>query len=108
MNPVEEKIQAEIIQSLGGSLAPQLSMETFRVRLAAYLNDLINRDFEKLVQLLYRLDVSEKKLKAMLSQPSQADAGQVIADLILERQLQKVELRKKFRKQDDISEEEKW
>ena len=108
MNPEEEKIQTEIIQSLGGSVELQQSMEVFRVRLAAYLNDLINQDFEKLVQLLYRLDVSEKKLKALLSQNNQADAGRIIADLIIERQLQKVELRKKFRKQDDISEEEKW
>lgn len=108
MNPEEEKIQTEIIQSLGGSVELQPSMEVFRVRLAVYLNDLINQDFEKLVQLLYRLDVSEKKLKALLSQNNQADAGRIIADLIIERQLQKVELRKKFRKQDDISEEEKW
>ena len=34
--------------------------------LIAYINDCIQHDFNKLVQLLYRIDVSEEKLKYIL------------------------------------------
>ena len=50
---------------------------------------LINNDFEKLIQLLYRMDVSEKRIKESLSTNLESDAAVVIADLMIERQAQK-------------------
>ena len=35
-------------------------------QLAIFVNDLIEKDFSQLVQLLYRLDVSEEKLRSVL------------------------------------------
>ena len=35
--------------------------ETIREQLITLINELINKDFAALVQLLYRIDVSEKK-----------------------------------------------
>jgi hypothetical protein len=58
--------------------------------LAAYVNELIMTNFERLVQLLYRIDVSEEKLKKLLRQNPESDAGIIIADLIIERQKQKI------------------
>jgi hypothetical protein len=58
--------------------------------LAAYVNELIMTNFERLVQLLYRIDVSEEKLKKLLRQNPESDAGMIIADLIIERQKQKL------------------
>ena len=63
-------------------------------QLVEYINGLINADFEKLVQLLYRIDVSEAKLKALLQANPQEDAAKMIANLIIERQLQKLKSRK--------------
>ena len=102
-------IQQQIIQSSNAALLPELSMKIFREKLADYIHELINNNFLLLVSWLYRLDVSEQKLKQLLASEPAADAGFVIADLIIERQLQKVQSRKQFRADaKNIPEDEKW
>jgi hypothetical protein len=84
------------------------STET-RDKLIALINILINKDFHGLVQLLYRIDVNEKKIKGCLQQNVNKDSASVIADLIIERQLQKIESRKQFRgNKNQENDEEKW
>jgi len=53
--------------------------------LIAYINDCIQHDFNKLVQLLYRIDVSEEKLKYILQLNPNEDAAKLIAAVIVER-----------------------
>ncbi len=53
--------------------------------LIVYINDCINHDFNKLVQLLYRIDVSENKLKTILQSNPTEDAAKLIAAVIIER-----------------------
>ncbi|MBS1933428.1 MAG: hypothetical protein JST96_05460 [Bacteroidetes bacterium] len=89
-------------------LADNISLEEIKEQLAGYVNDLISNDFEKLVSLLYRVDVSEKKLKKMLNENKNTDAGKIIAELIIERQAQKIKTRNEYKKRDDVSDEEKW
>jgi hypothetical protein len=80
-----------------------------REQLAAAINDCILTDFDKLLQLLYRLDIDEMKLRALLKDIPGQDAGLIIADLIVERQVQKIKSRQQFSRRDnDISEEDKW
>ena len=43
------------------------------------INWLISKDFEKLVFILYRIDVSEAKIKSLLDQANTTDAAPVIA-----------------------------
>ena len=54
-------------------------------KLEAFINECIKSDFPKLVQLLYRIDVSEKKLKTILQENKDQDACKLIAEVILER-----------------------
>ena len=54
-------------------------------QLEDFINECIKHDFSRLVQLLYRIDVSEQKLKTILQVNPNEDAGKLIADLILER-----------------------
>ncbi len=49
------------------------------------INWLIVNDFEKLVFVLYRIDVSEAKIKSLLNKDNNHFAAPVIADAILER-----------------------
>jgi hypothetical protein len=49
------------------------------------INELIKNDFSRLVQILYRIDVSEAKLKNILSSNPNEDAGKLIAQVVLER-----------------------
>lgn len=68
-------------------------------KLAVYINELIDKDFNRLVNLLYRIDISEEKLKLALQNEDKLNSsGKTIAKLIIERQLQKLEFRKKFGK----------
>ncbi len=73
------------------------------------MNELIKTDFNHLVQILYRIDVNEAKLRQVLKDNPNEDAGKIIAALIMERQQQKIKSRQQFSQQDDnFSEEEKW
>ena len=53
--------------------------------LESTINELIKNDFSRLVQILYRIDVSEAKLKNILSENPNEDAGKLIAQVIIER-----------------------
>lgn len=77
-------------------------------QLAEFIHQLIDKDFSRLVQLLYRLDVSEAKLRSVLLEHPTRDAGEMIAQLILERIAQREKNKQLFKQQDDIPEDEKW
>ena len=73
------------------------------------INDLINNDFQKLVSILYRMDVSETKLKQLLNENPGTNAALIIVDLMIERQAEKIKSRQQFSKRDEnISDDEKW
>ena len=95
-------------QYLGLQLPENASLEELREELASQVNDLIQHDFEKLVFLLYRIDVDEARMRALLQHREGEDSGRLIADLILERQLQKIRSRKASRSESGIPDEEKW
>lgn len=103
----------ELIQLLNNELAIEisgkLSYAELHSQLASYINRLIKNDFDKLIAYLYRIDVSEEKLKNLLQQNPREDAGNIIATLIIERQVQKIKSREHFSKRDhDVDEAEKW
>ena len=85
------------------------SFHELKTIIAENINYLITNNFPKLVSVLYGLDISEDKLRNILADNVGKNAGEMIADLIIERQLQKIESRKGFKnKNGKISEDEKW
>jgi hypothetical protein len=82
--------------------------EGLRERIQKIVNDLITTDFDQLVQLLYRVDVNENKLKKLLHDNPQTDAAVLITDLLIERQLEKIKTKESLKNQEDIPDEEKW
>jgi hypothetical protein len=86
----------------------QPTLEQLREVLAVHINHLIQVRFHELVGLLYRVDISESRLRTMLADHQDVDAGQIIASMIIDRQLQKMETRKKFRQTGEIPDDEKW
>jgi hypothetical protein len=77
-------------------------------QLTAFVAELIDRDFSRLVQLLYRLDVSEDKLKNVLLDNPEGDAAAMIARLVMERMEQSRKSKEMFPPPADIPEDEKW
>ena len=99
----------ELEKDLQLSFPVQLSMDELQAQLADRINDLIQTDFERLVGLLYRIDVSESKLKQWLKAAPGEDAGKIMAALIIERELQKIRTREQFRgTATNDSQEEEW
>ena len=104
-----ETLVREINKNMSIALPDEISLDELQKRLGVYVNELIQTNFQKLIMLLYRIDVSEQKLKQLLQVQPQENAGDIIAALIIERQLQKIKSRQQFRQQkDDFDEEEKW
>jgi hypothetical protein len=60
------------------------------------INHLLVNDFERLVGILYRMDVNEEKLRDLLKRRTDENAGKLIAKLMIERQVEKNETRKRF------------
>jgi hypothetical protein len=90
-------------------IAEKLSYGEINRQLSTYINTLIKDDFDKLITYLYRIDVNEQKLKSLLQQNPNEDAGNIIATLIIERQQQKIKTREQFSRRDSsFDTEEKW
>lgn len=67
-------------------------------QLSMYLNDLIQNDFNAVVTILYRMDVSEQKVREKLANPKPGEnADAMLAILLIERELEKMEWRKRYR-----------
>lgn len=105
---IEEVMNSLQHSTFNISFQKGLSESAFRSILSDHINSLIVHNFSLLVSILYRLDISEKKLKEILKQQPQTHAGSIISDLIIEKQLQKIESRKKYSRQEDIPPDEKW
>ncbi|QNA44397.1 hypothetical protein [Lacibacter sediminis] len=84
-------------KELSLKLSEKLAMNELEQQLTDHINHLINTDFEKLIYYLYRIDVHEAKMKQLLAQQGGENAAQLIARLIIDRQLQKIKSRAEHR-----------
>lgn len=111
---MEHRELLEIIATELGLSTREDNRAINRQLLAGKINELIENDFQKLISVLYRMDVSEKKLKLLLEENKGLDAGLIIADLMIERQLEKIKSRQQSdsyrtrQRDNDIDESEKW
>ena len=109
MPQINSDLIPSLSQTLDINLPDDISFELLNEKLQQHINDLIVHDFQKLVSMLYRIDINEEKLKHLLKENADRDAATIIADLIIERQLQKIKSRELFKQWDmDIDENEKW
>ena len=99
----------EINNTMAIEAAPGISMDDLQQLVADHVNNLIQHNFQKLINVLYRVDVSEVKLKQLLQENPGLDAGKIIGGLIIERQIQKIKSRQQFSTRDNnFTGEEKW
>ena len=93
---MEKELVQIINKQVDIDLSEDISKNELQQKLTAFINELIVNDFQRLITILYRIDVDEKKLKRILKENIGKDAGEIIANLIIERQIQKIETRKQF------------
>lgn len=102
---IGEAISVALQQEWGISASENISKEHIIDMLALRLTQILDQGPERFYQLMYRLDISEKKLNAVLQEP---DVAIQIAILIYDRQLQKVVSRQQHAKDTDIDPELRW
>jgi hypothetical protein len=77
-------------------LVEQSSMDELKHKLTQIITYLLDKDFERLLLAMYRIDINEEKLKAALASNPPDQVAPNIAELILTRELQKVVTRRKY------------
>ena len=93
-------VEKDFLISDNNSLIPSAdiaSLEEFRKYLTERIKILLDEKFDTLVNILYRIDISEKKLSQLFSGKNRDSILASLADLIIERQLQKIRLRKMYK-----------
>jgi len=107
MTPGDEFLVESLNKELSLDLQPSDTGNLLRQKLYDFIDHLINTNFEKLIFILYRIDVPEEKLKLLLKTFPEKDAGFIIGNMIINRQLQKLKTRMEF-VQVVTDDEERW
>ncbi len=74
----------------------QLGEEEAIGLLAKAVSLLLDRDFERMLQICYRVDLSENLLKKILNESKPENVSLDLATALWERQKQKVEFRRRY------------
>ncbi len=64
--------------------------------LSKAVKELLDRDFERMLQICYRIDLSEFTLKKILNESDPENLSLDLAKALWDRQKQKVEMRKRY------------
>jgi len=96
LNALSKFIARDFRAGNSESLIPasdHLSIEALKAYLIEKLSFLLENKFEILVNILYKIDVSENKLSELFSGNNRESIPEKLAELIIERELQKVKSR---------------
>lgn len=84
-------------QQIPAAYFESLSGDELSRRLKVFILDLLQHDFHRLCNLIYRHDVPESKFNEALSGPDIEVQAEAIAQLVIEREMQKIASRKAYR-----------
>jgi hypothetical protein len=76
------------------------TLSEFKDYLASKISYLIENNFDLLINILYRIDIGEEKLQKLFAGKNKQNIPEALSDLIIERQLQKIHFRKKYKQGD--------
>ncbi len=74
-----------------------LSRNELEMRTHMFISNLLENDFEKLCNLIYRHDVDESKFNNALGYPDVDEQAWRITHLVIDRELEKVKMRKAYK-----------
>jgi len=72
-------------------------VDELKEKLEKIIAYLLDNDFERLLNAMYRLDISEEKFKRAISGTAGRSVSAEIAELVISREIQKIETRLKYR-----------
>ncbi len=97
---ISEFISKDFMVGDSNSLIPVgdfMNLEEFRLYLSQKLSYLMDNKYDLLINILYRIDVGEEKLRKLFSGTNRQNISVALADLIIERSIQKAEFRQKHK-----------
>mgnify|MGYP001325754932 CR=1 FL=1 len=97
---LQKSVSKDFLKSDYSSLIPNNDferMEEFRKYLIKKMKDMLDKNYNLLINTLYRIDISEKKLSELFSSKNKELIPEKLADLIIERQIEKINFRKLYR-----------
>ncbi len=77
-------------------LAESFDEDQTILMLSKAISQLLDRDFERLLQICYRIDLGEEKLKKILHESEPDSVSLDLAKSLWERQKLKIEIRKRY------------
>ena len=65
--------------------------------LTPVVRKMLDQSFEQLIHILYRIDLSESKVVELIEKSAPDRLAELLTEAIVDRQLEKIELREKYR-----------
>ena len=97
---IQKFVSKDFVKNDYSSLIPSNDyekLEEFRKYLTDKMRDMLDKNYNLLINTLYRIDISEKKLAELFSSKNKDSIPDRLADLIIERQIEKIHFRKRYR-----------
>ncbi len=97
---IQKFVSKDFVKNDYSSLIPNNDferLEEFRKYLTEKMRDMLDKNYNLLINTLYRIDISEKKLAGLFSSKNKESIPEKLADLIIERQIEKINFRKRYR-----------
>lgn len=76
--------------------ADTLSVDSLERRLTKVVQYLLDKDFQRLINIMYRIDLAESTFQQVLANEEPDQIASCLSKYILERELQKAALRQKY------------
>jgi hypothetical protein len=74
-----------------------IEIDQIKKKLTSILQYLLDKDLNKLLNIFYRIDLDERKVKLILSASNPDQIAGDLAELVIQRELQKATTRLKYR-----------
>lgn len=100
IHSIQKFVSKDFVRNDYSSLIPNNDferLEEFKKYLTEKMRDLLDKNYNLLINTLYRIDISEKKLSELFSSRNKELIPEKLADLIIERQIEKIIFRKRYR-----------
>ncbi len=97
---ISEFISKDFMVGNSNSLIPVgdfINLNEFRLYLSQKLSNLMDNNYDSFINILYRIDVDEERLSKLFSGTNRENISADLADLIIERSIQKAEFRQKYK-----------
>ena len=96
IGPVSQLIVRDLNLESEKSMVEIKHLDELKEKLEKIVAYLLDNDFERLLNAMYRLDISEEKFKMALSGLSGNSISKEITELIIGREVRKLETRAKY------------